>query len=112
MPYDAGALALAMTTVTRRLALRFRGSRWADRESARPLWRPFLGVVQVSGRRVRQLHFPDKKPDLTVFGSKEPDATNHAYGPGTYNSIDATKMKTRFGPSPGQDPPARLGAEH
>jgi len=35
---------------------------------------------------------PAKKPDLTIFWSKEPDATNHAYGPGTYNSIDATKM--------------------
>src|SRR5713101_4757537 len=35
---------------------------------------------------------PTKKPDLTIFWSKEPDATNHAYGPGTYNSIDATKM--------------------
>jgi arylsulfatase A-like enzyme len=35
---------------------------------------------------------PNEKPDLTVFWSKEPDATNHAYGPGTYNSVDATKM--------------------
>jgi len=35
---------------------------------------------------------PVKQPDLTVFWSKEPDATNHAYGPGTYNSIDATRM--------------------
>jgi hypothetical protein len=35
---------------------------------------------------------PTEKPDLSVFWSKEPDATNHAYGPGTYNSIDATKM--------------------
>jgi arylsulfatase A-like enzyme len=35
---------------------------------------------------------PNEKPDLSVFWSKEPDATNHAYGPGTYNSIDATKM--------------------
>jgi arylsulfatase A-like enzyme len=35
---------------------------------------------------------PIKKPDLTIFWSKEPDATNHAYGPGTYNSIDATRM--------------------
>src|SRR6266568_1670778 len=26
---------------------------------------------------------PNKKPDLTIFWSKEPDATNHAYGPGT-----------------------------
>jgi len=35
---------------------------------------------------------PNKKPHLTIFWSKEPDATNHAYGPGTCNSIDATKM--------------------
>jgi len=35
---------------------------------------------------------PNKKPDLTIFWSKEPDATSHAYGPGTYNSIDATRM--------------------
>ena len=35
---------------------------------------------------------PNKKPDLTIFWSKEPDATSHAYGPGTSNSIDATRM--------------------
>ena len=35
---------------------------------------------------------PNKKPDLTIFWSKEPDATSHAYGPGTYNSVDATRM--------------------
>ena len=35
---------------------------------------------------------PNKKPDLTIFWSKEPDATNHAYGPGTCNSVDATRM--------------------
>jgi arylsulfatase A-like enzyme len=35
---------------------------------------------------------PTKKPNLTIFWSKEPDATSHAYGPGTYNSIDATRM--------------------
>ena len=35
---------------------------------------------------------PNKRPDLTIFWSKEPDATTHAYGPGTYNSIDATRM--------------------
>ena len=35
---------------------------------------------------------PNKRPDLTIFWSKEPDATNHAYGPGTCNSIDATRM--------------------
>jgi arylsulfatase A-like enzyme len=35
---------------------------------------------------------PYKRPDLMIFWSKEPDATNHAYGPGTCNSIDATRM--------------------
>ena len=35
---------------------------------------------------------PNKRPDLTIFWSKEPDATNHAYGPGTCNSMDATRM--------------------
>src|SRR5437773_8824877 len=35
---------------------------------------------------------PNKKPDLTIFWSKEPDATSHAYGPGTFNSIDATRL--------------------
>src|SRR5205823_7520261 len=35
---------------------------------------------------------PNRKPDLTIFWSKEPDATSHAYGPGTFNSIDATRM--------------------
>jgi hypothetical protein len=35
---------------------------------------------------------PNKRPDLTIFWSKEPDATTHAYGPGTFNSIDATKF--------------------
>jgi arylsulfatase A-like enzyme len=35
---------------------------------------------------------PNKRPDLTIFWSKEPDATTHAYGPGTFNSIDATRM--------------------
>jgi arylsulfatase A-like enzyme len=35
---------------------------------------------------------PHKRPDLTIFWSKEPDATSHAYGPGTHNSIDATRM--------------------
>jgi arylsulfatase A-like enzyme len=35
---------------------------------------------------------PNKKPHLTIFWSKEPDATNHAYGPGTCNSKDAIRM--------------------
>ena len=38
---------------------------------------------------------PNKKPDLTIFWSKEPDATNHAYGPGTCNAIDATRMNDK-----------------
>ena len=29
---------------------------------------------------------PTKKPDLTIFWSKEPDATSHAYGPRSYNA--------------------------
>ena len=39
---------------------------------------------------------PNKKPDLTIFWSKEPDATNHAYGPGTCNAIDATRMNDKI----------------
>ena len=36
---------------------------------------------------------PDKQPDLTVFWSKEPDATSHAYRRRTHNfDKDATRM--------------------
>jgi arylsulfatase A-like enzyme len=66
-----------------------------DRETANPLDR--TGALSRPGFRYLTDVFvnyilPKKKPDLTIFWSKEPDATNHAYGPGTYNSIDATKM--------------------
>src|SRR5216683_3703128 len=49
------------------------------------------GFAYLTGVFVNYI-LPNKKPDLTIFWSKEPDATNHAYGPGTCNSIDATKM--------------------
>ena len=81
-----------MTTVTRRLPLPFRLN---DGQTANPLDRTGAlsrrGFAYLTDVFVNYI-LPNKKPDLTVFWSKEPDATNHAYGPGTYNSIDATKM--------------------
>src|SRR5437762_9496813 len=66
-----------------------------DRETANPLDRSGAlsrrGFTYLTDVFVNYI-LPTKKPDLTIFWSKEPDATNHAYGPGTYNSIDATKM--------------------
>src|SRR5438132_9719932 len=66
-----------------------------DRETANPLDRTGAlsrrGFTYLTDVFVNYI-LPTKKPDLTIFWSKEPDATNHAYGPGTYNSIDATKM--------------------
>ena len=66
-----------------------------DRETANPLDRSGAlsrrGFTYLTDVFVNYI-LPTKQPDLTVFWSKEPDATNHAYGPGTYNSIDATKM--------------------
>ena len=66
-----------------------------DRETANPLDRSGAlsrrGFTYLTDVFVNCI-LPTKQPDLTVFWSKEPDATNHAYGPGTYNSIDATKM--------------------
>src|SRR5213079_629587 len=69
--------------------------RLKDGQTANPLDRS--GALSRRGFRYLTDVFVDyilpvKQPDLTVFWSKEPDATNHAYGPGTYNSIDATKM--------------------
>ena len=49
------------------------------------------GFAYLTGVFVNYI-LPNKQPDLTIFWSKEPDATNHAYGPGTCNSIDATRM--------------------
>ncbi|MCP1845100.1 arylsulfatase A-like enzyme [Bradyrhizobium sp. USDA 4524] len=69
--------------------------RLKDGQTANPLDR--TGALSRPGFRYLTDVFvnyilPVKQPDLTVFWSKEPDATNHAYGPGTYNSIDATRM--------------------
>jgi len=66
-----------------------------DRETANPLDRSGAlsrrGFTYLTDVFVNYI-LPTKQPDLTIFWSKEPDATSHAYGPGTYNSIDATKM--------------------
>src|SRR5438093_3388214 len=69
--------------------------RMKDGQTANPLDR--TGALSRPGFRYITDVFvnyilPNKKPDLTIFWSKEPDATSHAYGPGTYNSIDATRM--------------------
>src|SRR5713226_4749661 len=91
--YDAGALVLANDNgdPTAPIAIQ----RLNDGQTANPLDR--TGALSRRGFRYLTDVFvnyilPNKKPDLTIFWSKEPDATNHAYGPGTYNSIDATKM--------------------
>lgn len=91
--YDTGALALANDNgdPTAPIAIQ----RLNDGQTANPLDRTGAlsrrGFAYVTDVFVNYI-LPNKKPDLTVFWSKEPDATNHAYGPGTYNSIDATKM--------------------
>jgi arylsulfatase A-like enzyme len=69
--------------------------RLKDGQTANPLDRS--GALSRRGFRYLTDAFVDyilpiKQPDLTIFWSKEPDATNHAYGPGTFNSIDATRM--------------------
>ena len=91
--YDAGALALAHDngdpTAPRAIA------KLNDGQTANPLDRTGAlsrrGFTYLTDVFVNYI-LPQKQPDLTVFWSKEPDATNHAYGPGTYNSIDATKL--------------------
>src|SRR5450432_1251366 len=91
--YDAGTLALANGNgdPTAPIAIQ----RLNDGQIANPLDRTGAlsrrGFTYLTDVFVNYI-LPNKKPDLTVFWSKEPDATNHAYGPGTYNSIDATKM--------------------
>jgi arylsulfatase A-like enzyme len=91
--YDAGALALAKDNgdPTAPIAI----AKLNDGQTANPLdhtgalsRRGFMYLADVFVNYI----LPQKQPDLTVFWSKEPDATNHAYGPGTYNSIDATKL--------------------
>jgi arylsulfatase A-like enzyme len=90
---DAGALALANDNGDPTAAIPIQ--RLKDGQTANPLDR--TGALSRRGFKYLTDVFvdyvlPNKKPDLTIFWSKEPDATNHAYGPGTYNSIDATKM--------------------
>jgi arylsulfatase A-like enzyme len=91
--YDAGALALANDNgdPTAPIAI----AKLNDGQTANPLDRTGAlsrrGFTYLTDVFVNDI-LPNEKPDLTVFWSKEPDATNHAYGPGTYNSIDATKL--------------------
>src|SRR6202521_4080008 len=91
--YDAGALVLANDNGDPTAPIPIQ--RMKDGQTANPLDR--TGALSRRGFRYLTDVFvdyilPNKKPDLTIFWSKEPDATTHAYGPGTYNSIDATRM--------------------
>jgi arylsulfatase A-like enzyme len=91
--YDAGTLVLANDNgdPTAPIAIQ----KLNDGQTANPLDRTGAlsrrGFTYLTDVFVNYI-LPNTKPDLTVFWSKEPDATSHAYGPGTYNSIDATKM--------------------
>jgi arylsulfatase A-like enzyme len=91
--YEAGALTLAKDNGDPTAPIPIQ--RLKDGQTANPLdqtgalsRRGFAYLTEVFVNYI----LPNKKPDLTIFWSKEPDATSHAYGPGTYNSIDATKM--------------------
>jgi len=91
--YNAGALVLANDNGDPTAPIPIQ--RMKDGQTANPLDR--TGALSRRGFKYLTDVFvdyilPNKRPDLTIFWSKEPDATNHAYGPGTYNSIDATKM--------------------
>jgi arylsulfatase A-like enzyme len=91
--YEAGALTLANDNGDPTAPIPIK--RLKDGQTANPLdcsgalSRP--GFAYLTDVFVNYI-LPHKKPDLTIFWSKEPDATNHAYGPGTCNSIDATTM--------------------
>jgi arylsulfatase A-like enzyme len=91
--YEAGALTLANDNGDPTAAIPIR--RLKDGQTGNPLDRTGAlsrrGFVYLTDLFVNYI-LPNKKPDLTIFWSKEPDATSHAYGPGTYNSIDATRM--------------------
>jgi len=98
-----------MTTVTRRLAIAIQ--RLKDGQTARSLDRS--GALSRRGFKYlptcSSLHSSDKKPDLTVFWVKEPDATNHAYGPGrTTRSMQRSMNDEILWAESRQDPPARL----
>src|SRR5205807_3069526 len=91
--YPPGALRLAdnNTDPTAPIAIQ----RLKDGQTANPLDRTGAlsrrGFTYLTDVFVNYI-LPNKKPDLTIFWSKEPDATTHAYGPGTHSSIDATRM--------------------
>src|SRR5437660_9551001 len=91
--YEAGALTLAKHNGDPTAPIPIQ--RLKDGQTANPLDRTGAlsrrGFAYLTDVFVNYI-LPNKKPDLTIFWSKEPDATSHAYGPGTYNSIDATKM--------------------
>src|SRR5215471_5921004 len=91
--FEAGALTLAEDNGDPTAAIPIQ--RLADGQTGNPLDRSGAlsrrGFAYLTDVFVNYI-LPNKKPDLTIFWSKEPDATSHAYGPGTYNSIDATRM--------------------
>src|SRR5881396_2805287 len=91
--YEAGALTLATHNGDPTAPIPIR--RLKDGQTGDPLDRSGAlsrrGFTYLTDVFVNYI-LPNKKPDLTIFWSKEPDATSHAYGPGTYNSIDATRM--------------------
>src|SRR5437667_734059 len=91
--YEAGALTLANDNGDPTAPIPIQ--RLKDGQTANPLDRTGAlsrrGFAYLTEAYVNYI-LPNKKPDLTIFWSKEPDATSHAYGPGTYNSIDATRM--------------------
>src|SRR3954451_14525174 len=91
--YEAGALTLAKDNGDPTAAIPV--TRLKDGQTGDPLDRsgalPRRGFAYLPDLFVNYV-LPNKKPDLTIFWSKEPDATSHAYGPGTFNSIDATRM--------------------
>jgi arylsulfatase A-like enzyme len=91
--YEAGALTLANDNGDPTAPIPIQ--RLKDGQTGNPLDRSGAlsrrGFAYLTDLFVNYI-LPNKKPDLTIFWSKEPDATSHAYGPGTYNSIDATRM--------------------
>src|SRR3954462_3665027 len=91
--YEAGALTLAKDNGDPTAPLPI--ARLKDGQTGDPLDRSGAlsrrGFAYLTDLFVNYV-LPNKQPDLTIFWSKEPDATSHAYGPGTFNSIDATRM--------------------
>ena len=91
--YPAGALTLAGNNGEPTAPIPIQ--KLDDRETANPLDRTGAlsrrGFTYLTDVFVNYI-LPTKQPHLTIFWSKEPAATSHAYGPGTYNSIDATRM--------------------